>query len=146
MKILDLGAGYAPVPNAFRVDVNKNYDPDLVFDLNDAWGKLRSNLPAEWDEIYCKNVINYLDSLENVENLFSEVSFLLKPNGVFHLEFMNIANKEGLRLHYLTVRRLLIKTGFNCRLETKRHWIVPTGNVKVTAWKVGLALQLLEVM
>jgi SAM-dependent methyltransferase len=135
-RILDLGSGLHPTPEAFTVDFDEAVKPDLVFDLRNSFIGLAFALPYQkWDEIHCKNVINYFPNLNSVERLFLEVNYLLAEGGRFYLEFMNYANKEGLRLHYYTVKRLLDKTGFESRLETKRHLLVPTGNVRIAAWK-----------
>lgn len=134
MKILDLGSGKHKVEGAFTVDVDASTNPDLVFDLNESYELLRTKLPHQkWDKIVCKNVVNYFKSYDVLQDFLYEVKYLLSDDGIIELEFMNIANKEGLRLHYLTIKTMLWDAGLESTLKTKRHWLIPTGNVKVLA-------------
>lgn len=139
---LNLGSGPAKtVPREFRVDQNPHHRPDLVANIFDT--RFWARLPREkWRVIRCLNVVNYAPTYTALQEFFHEVHQHLDESGnaTLELEFMNIANRfkepNTLALHLLVVRVMLWNAGFNeCSILTPRHWIVPTGNVSLYAFK-----------
>lgn len=133
--VLDLGSGkYSREPGHFTVDYNKDYTPQLVADVfQDGFWDL---LPKKkWKKIVCKNVVNYAPSYGAVKEFLLKVKDHLEPDGVFELDFMNVSNfftERGVLLFSPYIMKpLLLSVGFKSTFLTKRHWVVPTGNVRV---------------
>lgn len=83
MKILDLGCGKRKYPNSIGVDINENFDADVKWDLE--------NVPYPFEDgsidlIICVEVLEHLC---NTKQFISEVSRILKPNGILYLTTNN---------------------------------------------------------
>jgi len=69
--------------NVVRLDINKDHNPDIVWDLRQHPLPFSDN---EFDEIHCYEVLEHLAYQGDYEFFFSEFSEyarILKPNGFF---------------------------------------------------------------
>lgn len=76
MKILNLGCGNNKIPNAVNVDIDKKFNPDVVFDLNKKWNFAKNN---EFDLVIANHIIEYLD---NLYFIMSEIHRVSKNGGI----------------------------------------------------------------
>ena len=129
---LNLGSGNDYREGWINIDINPKLKADYYCDLENA--DLPTILNHErFKVIRCANVINYFSSRQNMHAFLNNLRLLLEPDGVIELEFMNWFNKEGLRLSLFEVYVLLWDLNYNVKVLTPRHWIIPTGNVKLEA-------------
>ena len=77
MKILDLGCGKRKQKGAIGIDISKDTDADVIYDLNSIPYPFPDN---EFDYIYANNIIEHLlDVIEAMEELHR----ISKNGGVF---------------------------------------------------------------
>lgn len=127
---LNLGCGEDYRRGWTNVDINHKFKADYYCNLEDA------DLPTilkhkRFSVIRCANVINYFNNRENMYDFLDNLKFLLEDNGVIELEFMNWSNGEGLRLSLIEMIINLWNLGYQVKILTPRHFIIPTGNVKL---------------
>lgn len=138
MKTLNLGCGAKKRAGEYGVDVASFDGVDLVADVFDGifWGRLPRQ---KWGRIVCFNVLNYAPSRESARRFLSHVHNHLSKNGNFEVHIVNwfpAWEEKALMLNAWWLKRELKNAGFSrVNFLTPRHFIIPTGNVKMEAFK-----------
>ena len=79
-KILDIGCGNNKIKNAIGLDIDKNTQADIVWDLDKYPYPIEDN---EFDKVYAKHIIEHVD--DPIE-FMKEVYRIIKPNGTCFIE------------------------------------------------------------
>jgi len=75
MKILDIGCSRNKIKGAVGLDIDPNSDADIIHDLTKPL-PIQDN---EYDIIYCKHLLEHLDTPRDVTNLIKEIYRVSKP-------------------------------------------------------------------
>ena len=105
MRTLDLGCGKNKRAGAIGLDQDRNVNPDVVHEV-----RFRRKLPFEdnyFDEIY---MIDFIEHVDNIEWLFSEVHRVSLPDSYVEIQYPHysspnfhndITHHHGLGMHAL---------------------------------------------
>jgi len=74
MKILNIGCGNRKIKNAVNVDINPDFKPNIIWDLNKKWTFSKTN---EFDVVIANHIIEHLDDYSFI---FSEIHRVAKNN------------------------------------------------------------------
>lgn len=120
----------------FTVDINGEYKPDYVFDLNEIVDCKISELAGTIDDIFAFELFEYL---WNPVQAFTNFNLLLKKGGTLWLSVPFVypihrpSGTDYLRVTEHGIKRILKETGFEVAVFDHRVWRNDRG------WKTAIA-------
>jgi SAM-dependent methyltransferase len=78
-RVLDVGCGRKKTAGAIGIDINRNSDADIIFDLDQAGYPFKANI---FDVIICQDVVEHVD---NLQRFFDEIHRIAKTGAVIKI-------------------------------------------------------------
>jgi SAM-dependent methyltransferase len=89
-KELDLGCGRNKHPGALGLDMNPGVNPDVLFEFND-----RKILPFANDTFDKVWAIDFIEHIQDIKWLLSEVHRVAKPDAKFEVRYPHYSDKSA---------------------------------------------------
>lgn len=83
---INIGCGDEMRTGYYRLDFNKDFNPDMVWDLNKYPYPFKDE---QWGEIYTSHVLEHLD---DIYKTMHELFRILKVNGIIHIRVPYFSN------------------------------------------------------
>jgi hypothetical protein len=105
MRILDLGCGKIKHQDSIGLDMNRGVNPDVLHEV-----KYRENLPFKENSFDLVYMIDFIEHVDNIEWLLSEVHRISVANAIVEIQYPHysspdfhndVTHKHGLGIHAL---------------------------------------------